>query len=66
MPRRNQGPKLRWLAKRGCYYIAWTEGGRSRERSTGASDREKAEKSSGNGSTLEGAQMARVIPLKYS
>lgn len=43
MPRRNQGPKLRWLAKRGCYYIAWTEGGRSRERSTGASDREKAE-----------------------
>ena len=43
MPRRNQGPKLRWLDKRGCYYITWTERGRSRERSTGASDREKAE-----------------------
>jgi integrase len=43
MPRRNQGPKLRWLAKRRCYYITWTEHGRSRERSTGTADREQAE-----------------------
>ena len=43
MGRRNQGPKLRWLKKRRCYYIAWSEGGRSRERSTGTTDREKAE-----------------------
>jgi integrase len=35
--------KLRWLAKRGAYYITWTERGRSRERSTGTSDRAEAE-----------------------
>ena len=43
MPRRNQGPRLRWLKKRGGYYITWTEHGRSRERSTGTADRKKAE-----------------------
>src|SRR5262245_56539536 len=43
MPRRNQGPKLRWLAKRGCFYITWTEHGRSRERSTGTANRQGAE-----------------------
>jgi hypothetical protein len=43
MPRRNQGPRLRWLEKRNCYYIVWTEHGRSRERSTGTQDRERAE-----------------------
>jgi integrase len=44
MPRRNQGPRLRWLAKRNCFYITWTDHGRSRERSTGTSDRAQAEK----------------------
>lgn len=43
MPRRNSGARLRFLDKRGCYYIVWTEGGRSRERSTGTADREQAE-----------------------
>lgn len=43
MPRRNQGPRLRWLDKRGCYYIFWTERGRSRQRSTGTADREQAQ-----------------------
>jgi integrase len=43
MSRRNQGPRLRWLNKRQCYYIVWTENGRSRERSTGTADREQAE-----------------------
>jgi integrase len=43
MPRRNQGPRLRWLAKRKCFYIVWTEHGRSRECSTGTTDREQAE-----------------------
>lgn len=38
MPRRNNGPRLRFLEKRGTYYIVWTERGRSRERSTGTSD----------------------------
>ena len=41
--RRNQGPRLRYLEKRETYYITWTEHGRSRERSTGTSDREQAE-----------------------
>ena len=43
MPRRNQGPRLRWIDKRKCFYIVWTEHGRSRERSTGTTDREQAE-----------------------
>src|ERR1700735_2807428 len=43
MPRRNSGYRLRFLDKRGCYYIVWTEGGRSRERSTGTSDLAKAQ-----------------------
>ena len=43
MPRRNSGPRLRFLQKRGIYYIVWTENGRSRERSTGTSDRKLAE-----------------------
>src|SRR6478736_2918372 len=43
MPRRNQGPRLRWLRKRNCFYITWTEHGRSRERSTGTAEREQAE-----------------------
>ena len=43
MPRRNQGPRLRWLEKRGVFYITWTEHGRSSQRSTGTADREQAE-----------------------
>ena len=38
MSRRNLGPKLKFLVKRGLYYIVWTEDGRSRERSTGTAD----------------------------
>jgi len=43
MPRRNSGARLRFLEKRKCFYIVWTEGGRSRERSTGTANRELAE-----------------------
>jgi integrase len=43
MPRRNTGPRLIYLKKRNCYYIGWTERGRSRQRSTGTADREQAE-----------------------
>jgi len=43
MPRRNSGARLRFLKKRRCYYIVWTERGRSRERSAGTTDREQAE-----------------------
>jgi integrase len=43
MPRRNAGPRLRFLDKRGCYYITWTVRHRSRQRSTGTGDREQAE-----------------------
>jgi integrase len=34
---------LRWLAERGAFYITWTVNGRSRKRSTGTGDRERAE-----------------------
>jgi integrase len=43
MPRRNPGPRLRWLAKRGFFYIVWCERGRSRECSTRTSDSKQAE-----------------------
>ena len=43
MPRRNNGYRLRFLKKRGCYYIVWTEGGRSRERSTATANVEEAQ-----------------------
>lgn len=43
MSRRNQGPKLKFFAKRGCFYILWTERGRSRERSTGTADSAEAQ-----------------------
>lgn len=43
MSRRGQGPRLKWLNKRERYYIVWSENGRSRERSTGTTDREIAE-----------------------
>jgi integrase len=43
MPRRNSGYRLRFLDKRGCYYVVWTEGGRSRERSTGTRDLAQAQ-----------------------
>ena len=43
MSSRNQGPKLKFIAKRGCFYILWTERGRSRERSTGTADSTEAQ-----------------------
>jgi integrase len=43
MPRRNSGARLRFLEKRQCFYIVWTDGGRSRERSTATADRTLAE-----------------------
>jgi integrase len=43
MPRRNSGPKLVWLKKRNCYYITWTESGRSRQYSTGTQDSGEAQ-----------------------
>ncbi len=43
MPRRNEGPKLFWRDDRGAYYICWTDNGRSRKRTTGTADRERAE-----------------------
>ena len=43
MPRRNKGPRLAWNKDRNGWYINWTEGGRSRERSTGTADSKLAE-----------------------
>lgn len=43
MPRRNRGPHLVWLEARSCYYISYTEAGRSKRRSTGTDDRAEAE-----------------------
>jgi len=43
MPRQTRGPYLHFLRDRGCYYVRWREGGRTRQRSTGTSDLREAE-----------------------
>lgn len=43
MPRPNRGPALKWIDKRGIFYVAWYEIGRERLRSTGTADRREAE-----------------------
>jgi integrase len=62
MSRRNQCPRLRWLAKRGCYYIFWTDRGRSRERSTGTAEREQAEIMFGEWLQLRGGRVGPSDP----
>ncbi|QIQ86257.1 site-specific integrase [Erythrobacter sp.] len=42
MPRRNSGPKLKWIEERKTFYIVWQEGGKTRKRSTGTSDGREA------------------------
>ncbi len=43
MPRRNTGPRLRWIDRRQSFYIVWYEGGRERLRATGETDKRRAE-----------------------
>jgi hypothetical protein len=43
MPRPNKGPRLRFLERRGFYYIVWYECGTERLRSTGTADQADAE-----------------------
>ncbi len=43
MPRRSSGPQLKWLKKRGCYYIFFTENGRRRQQSTGTEELREAQ-----------------------
>ena len=62
MGRRNQGPRLRYLEKRKCFYITWTERGRSRERSTGTADRERAEAIFGEWLQLRGRRKGPSDP----
>jgi hypothetical protein len=38
MPRRNTGPRLRWIDRRQSFYIVWYERGRERLRATGETD----------------------------
>lgn len=43
MPRRNTGPRLRWIDRRANFYIVWYERGRERLRATGETDQLRAE-----------------------
>ena len=43
MSRRNEGPKLKWRASRGAWYIVWNENDGSFRRATGTADRQQAE-----------------------
>mgnify|MGYP000906282953 CR=1 FL=1 len=63
MPRRNSGARLRWLEKRNCFYIVWTENGRSRERSTGTADRKLAEAALADFSKEGAFQGKKIAPL---
>jgi integrase len=64
MPRRNQGPKLRWLANRKAFYITWTVAGRSRKRTTGTADRERAEAIFGEWLLLRGRRNSPSDPAE--
>jgi hypothetical protein len=44
MARPNRGPHLRFIERRGVYYIIWYELGCERMRSTGTADQKEAEK----------------------
>src|SRR5262245_52899139 len=43
MSRRGQGPRLVFLEKRACWYVRWTDGGRTRERSCATANRDEAD-----------------------
>lgn len=43
MPRPNTGPRLKWLDKRGSFYIVWYEIGRERLKATGTADSRQAQ-----------------------
>lgn len=43
MPRRNTGPRIKWLDKRKAFYIVWYESGREYSKSTGTTDGRKAQ-----------------------
>lgn len=43
MPRPNRGAYLKFIRARGCFYIQWSEQGRTLKRSTGTADRREAE-----------------------
>jgi integrase len=43
MPRPNTGPRLKWIDKRGGFYVVWYEAGRERLRSAGTADGRAAE-----------------------
>lgn len=43
MPKRNEGPRLKFEEGPRVYYIYWTDKGRSKRRSTGTSDRDLAQ-----------------------
>ena len=66
MPRRNQGPKLRYLKDRGAFYITWTINGRSRKRSTARQTASKLKRNSASGCSSENDETAEVIPLRSS
>jgi hypothetical protein len=44
MPRPNRGPAIRFIERRGLYYIVWYERGTERLRCTGTPDRQEAER----------------------
>jgi hypothetical protein len=66
MPRRNPGPRLRYLKKRGSWYIVWYDRGRECLRGTGTRDRQEAEIALAGSSAAEVPRTARVIPTRSS
>jgi hypothetical protein len=66
MGRRNQGPRLRWLEKRGAYYITWTQHGAAASVRLALQTANELKRSSASGSKPAVAERDRVIQLRSS
>ena len=66
MARRGKGPRLVYLDKRACYYIRWTENGRTRERSTGTQDQRLAEETFAEFLAQRGARSGPRDPARFA
>ena len=64
MSRRNQGPRLRWLDKRECYYIPGPNGAAAASAALARQTANKLKSASPNSCNTEADEPAQVIPLQ--
>jgi len=66
MARRGKGPRLVLLGHRGCFYIRWTEDGRTKQRSTGTADIESAQDIFAEFLRVRGRRQGPRDPARFS